>query len=92
MKKEARNVDPIPDEFSSYEEAADFWDTHDTTDYPEAFEDPPVELQVDLRERHYEVEIEENVFKVLREKARNSGVSVGNLVNDLLRQQLAISS
>ena len=41
MRKEANKVDPIPDEFSSYEEAAEFWDTHDTTDYPDAFEDQP---------------------------------------------------
>ena len=30
-------IDPIPEEFASYEEAAEFWDTHDTTDYPDAF-------------------------------------------------------
>jgi hypothetical protein len=29
-----RYVDPIPDKFSSYEEAAEFWDTYDTADYP----------------------------------------------------------
>jgi CopG antitoxin of type II toxin-antitoxin system len=30
-------IDPIPEEFGSYEEAAEFWDTHDTSDYPENF-------------------------------------------------------
>lgn len=30
--------DPLPEEFSSYEEAGRFWDTHDSTAYPEAFE------------------------------------------------------
>ncbi|MBI4641089.1 MAG: hypothetical protein HY731_10360, partial [Candidatus Tectomicrobia bacterium] len=37
MMPKKKRVDPIPEEFSSEEEAAEFWDTHDTTDYPEAF-------------------------------------------------------
>ena len=32
-----KHIDPIPDEFASYEEAGEFWDTHATTDYPENF-------------------------------------------------------
>ena len=30
-----KRIDPIPDEFASYEEAGEFWDTHAITDYPE---------------------------------------------------------
>lgn len=51
-----KQIDPIPDEFSSYEEAAEFWDTHDTTDYPDAFR--TLEVKSELRQRHYEVEID----------------------------------
>jgi predicted phosphatase len=86
-KKE--HIDPIPDEFESYEEAAEFWDTHDTTDYPEAFR--TVEAVTELRSRHYEVEIEEEVVKKLQTQARQQGVTVGRLASDLLRQQLAAS-
>jgi hypothetical protein len=32
-----KQIDPIPDEFRSYEEAGEFWDTHDTTDYSRIF-------------------------------------------------------
>lgn len=32
-----RDVDPIPEDFGSYEKAAEFWDAHDTTDCPDAF-------------------------------------------------------
>ena len=32
-----RQIDRIPDEFASYEEAGEFWDTHDTTDYSHIF-------------------------------------------------------
>lgn len=38
--------DPLPEEFRSYEEAAEFWDTHDTTDYADDFE--TVDAQVDF--------------------------------------------
>ncbi len=51
------HVDPIPKEFASYEKAAEFWNTHDTTDYPDAF--LTVEAVIEFRERYYEVEIDE---------------------------------
>ena len=89
---EKRDVDPLPEEFSSYEEAADFWDEHDTTDYPEAFAGEPVEVQAAFRRHHFEVEVDEDVFGTVRERARETGVSVRRLVSDLLRQQLAVSS
>jgi len=33
--RKTKHTDPIPDEFASYEEAGQFWDTHAITDYPE---------------------------------------------------------
>lgn len=45
MSDKRKQVDPIPEEFASYEEAAEFWDTHDTTDYPESFETVSVEAE-----------------------------------------------
>ncbi len=87
-----RDVDPLPDEFSSYEEAAEFWDTHDTTDYPDAFAEEPVEVHAAFQRRHFEVEIDEDVFGALRARARQAGISVRRLVSDLLRQQLTASA
>ena len=80
-----KGVDPIPEEFDTYEEAAEFWDTHDTTDYPGAFR--TVEVESEFRSRHYEVELEE-VIRKLRAQARQRGVSVSQLASDLLREQL----
>ena len=81
-----KGVDPIPEEFDTYEEAAEFWDTHDTTDYPGAFH--TVEVESELRSRHYEVELEEEVIRKLRAQARQRGVTVSRLASDLLREQL----
>lgn len=86
MRKQ-KQIDPIPDEFSSYEEAAEFWDSHDTTDYPDAFR--TVEVKSELRRRRHEVEIDSDVMKKLRARARRKRVSPGNLASDLLRQQLS---
>jgi aryl-alcohol dehydrogenase-like predicted oxidoreductase len=79
-----KDVDPIPEEFDSYEEAAEFWDTHDTTDYPDAFR--TVEVESGFRGRHYEVELEEEVIRKLRAQARQKGVTVSRLAIDLLRE------
>jgi predicted phosphatase len=84
-----KEVDPIPEEFGSYEEAAEFWDTHDTTDYPDAFR--TVNVSTEFRSRHYEVELEPDVASELRSRARRRGVRPGSLASDLLRKQLGSS-
>ena len=81
-----KQIDSIPDEFANYEEAAEFWDTHDTTDYPEAFR--TIHMDSELRQRHYEVEVDADVIKKLREIARRKGVPSSQLANELLRQHL----
>jgi predicted HicB family RNase H-like nuclease len=81
-----KHIDPTPENFKSYEEAAEFWDTHDTTDYLDEFR--TVEVTTELRARHFEVEIEEDVLKALEDKAKQQGVSIGHLASELLRQQL----
>lgn len=91
MPNSGKRVDPLPDEFASYEEAAAFWDTHDTTDYPEAFQTVEVE-EVVLRQRRYEVEIDEDVLRLLREQARQRDIPLSRLASDLLRQQLLPTS
>lgn len=51
-----RHLDPIPEEFPSYEAAAKFWEEHDTTDYPDAFR--TVKATTRLRRRYYKIEAE----------------------------------
>ena len=87
MPNSGKRVDPIPNEFATYEDAAAFWDTHDTTDYPDAFQTVEVE-EVALRQRRYEVEIDEDVLRMLQEQARKRALPISRLASDLLRQQL----
>ena len=81
-----KGADPIPEAFSSYEEAVEFWDTHDTTDYPDTFRN--VEVVTKFRARHFEIEIDGDVAQALRAQARRTGVTVSRLASDLLRQKL----
>jgi hypothetical protein len=85
MSKKEKRVDPIPDEFASYEEAAKFWDTHDTADYPDSFE--TVSVHADLQRRHFEVEVDEDLIKVLAPRAHERGIAVSRLVNEMLREK-----
>ena len=90
MSKKGKHINPIPEEFSSYEEAAEFWDTHNTTDYPDAFKD--VQVHAEFRNRRYEVEVDEDVMKALRKQAQKLGVSTSRLASDLLRRQISTAS
>ncbi len=87
MTNRKKAVDPIPKEFDSYEQAAEFWETHDTTDYLDDFEIIPYESS--FQGRQFEIEIPEELVKTLRQKARQRGVTVNELATTLLRQQIA---
>ena len=87
MKDKRKKVKPIPEEFASYEESAEFWDTHDTTDYPDAFQ--TVDVEAEFRKRHYEIEVEEDIIKVLKERSKKLGISISRLASHMLRKQIS---
>ena len=83
------HVEPIPEDFGSYEGAARFWESHDTMDYPDAFR--TVKVVGVLRNRHYEIPVAPDLVRELQARARKKRVSLGHLANDLLRQRLRTS-
>ena len=87
MTNKPKVIDPIPEEFASYEEAAEFWDTHDTTDYLDSFE--TVSVQSELKSRRFEVEIDADLMPALSKQAHNRGIKVSHLVSDLLREKVS---
>jgi predicted HicB family RNase H-like nuclease len=86
MSDKQKQIDPIPEEFAGYEEAAEFWDTHDTTDYLDNFE--TVAVETELKRRRYEVEIDEELMKVLTEQAQKRGIAVSQLVSEVLKEKI----
>lgn len=85
-----KRVEPTPQHFESYEAAAEFWDTHDTTDYLDEFR--TVEVTTELRARHFEIEIDEAIARDLHAQAKTKGIKVGELASRLLRQQLDVAA
>ena len=90
MPNKPKAIDPIPEEFASYEEAAEFWDTHDTTDYLDSFE--TVSVQAELKSRRYEIEIDADLMPALSKQAKGRGVKVSNLVSEFLREKIRPAS
>jgi DNA-nicking Smr family endonuclease len=82
MTDKQKAIDPIPEEFASYEEASEFWDTHDTTDYLDNFE--TVSMQAELKSRRYEIEIDADLMLVLSKQAHS------RLVSELLREKVSL--
>lgn len=87
MNDKKKQIDLLPEEFESYEEAAEFWDNHDTTDYSDEFE--TVKAEVSLKRRRYEVEIDADLMPALAEQAHKRGVAVKSLVSEYLREKLS---
>jgi predicted HicB family RNase H-like nuclease len=86
MTDNVKIIDEIPENFSSVEEAINFWDTHDTTDYLDNFE--TVTIETELQRRHFEIEIDEDLIPILSQKAQQKGMSARELVNHWLKEKL----
>ncbi len=87
MRNTDKPIDPLPEEFKSPEEAAEFWDTHSITDYEESLQ--AVDIDVDIQRRHFEIEVDEESFLALRETARKQRKPVKQLASEILKQKLA---
>lgn len=77
----------IPD-FKSYDEMADFWDTHSLADYWEQTE-PVEKLEISKQaRRRYLVSVDRELLERAQRIARIRGLSTESLVNLLLDQRL----
>ena len=72
----------------SYEEIGEFWNTHDTADFAEQFEEVTVEVRAP---RHRRVPIESDIYESIRAEATRRGVSAETLINLLLSEHLVRS-
>ena len=72
-------------EMNSYEEIAEFWDTHSLADYWDQTEGADFEVSPDAR-RRYLVAVDPELLKRAQKLARMRGLSTESLVNLLLEQ------
>lgn len=77
--KTRKSRDPLPEHFDSLEEAAEFWDTHDSADYEEYMKD--VECEFDIKRRTYLVSLDGRLYRKVQAIAQKEGVPAETLVN-----------
>ena len=86
MGNKKRAIDQLPDSFSSEEAAGDFWDTHSATDYIEYLE--PADDVIEIKQRVFEIQVSEDLFRKLQEQADSSHRSMPKVVDEILRKEL----
>jgi len=90
MQKNNKKRDPIPEHFKSIEEAAEFWDSHDLTDYWELTRE--VNFDVDIQRHVFLTVLEPELAKKLVARAREQGISTETLINVWLTEKLAATA
>ncbi|MBM3240422.1 hypothetical protein FJZ31_29415 [Candidatus Poribacteria bacterium] len=78
--------DFIPETFASYEEAAEFWDEHDLTDYEDMLKRG--EFEVEITKYPQSVELDEDIAQKFYEVAKWKDILVQILVNQWIRERL----
>ena len=63
-----KNLDQIPQQFATIEEAGEFWDRHDLADYWDLTEE--AEFEVDLQRHRYLVAVDPDLAKELAAEAQ----------------------
>lgn len=86
MKKQPEKKPGIP-EFSSYEEEAKFWDSHDTADYEQEFTPVRVKFAKNLSEG-ITIRLDPGTLNVLRAIAHERGIGPTTLARMWILEQL----
>jgi predicted DNA binding CopG/RHH family protein len=90
MAKSKKKRDPLPEQFSSAEEAGEFWDTHSGADYEEYMQE--AHFEVDLKRSVKEVRIADHVLREVRKIAHRQGLTAETLINLWLQEKVAASA
>jgi vacuolar-type H+-ATPase subunit C/Vma6 len=83
----AKDRDPIPEHFSSAEEAGEFWDAHSADDHWDEME--TVEMEFDIQKRVFMVPVDGQVYHRIKQQAETEHRSVEQVVQALLERELA---
>lgn len=87
MVENKTTKDPLPETFATFEEMADFWDTHDVTDYEEFL--TPVDVDVAAHPSHqYVITLSDTLDATLRKVQQKEGVPLNTLINLWVQEKL----
>ena len=84
--KTTKRSDPLPEHFGSLEEAAEFWDTHDSGDYEEYFKD--VECKFDIKKRTHLISMDGSLYDEVRAVAKKKRIPADKLVSRWIKEKL----
>ncbi|MFH0794989.1 MAG: CopG family antitoxin [bacterium] len=82
MKKNRSSISDA----ASYEEIAEFWDTHDLMDFSDKLKE--ISFDVDLQSRKTYFALDQALSDRVRKLARRRGISAGTLVNLWVQEKL----
>ena len=80
-----KHRDPLPKHFKSIDEAAEFWDTHDSADYNEYFS--PVDVEVAIKRTH-SISIDGKLFNKVRSIAKKKRIPADKLVKRWIEEKV----
>lgn len=80
------NKNKLPDSFATEQDAGEFWDNHSLADYTDYLEDS--DDKIEIKNRVFEVQIAEDVFRKLRQEAKSSHESLPKVIDQILRKEL----
>ena len=78
-------IDEIPENFESYKTAAEFWDTHDVSDYLDLTEEVS---NVNIKFKRKYFRIEPGITAKLSKIACDKGISIETLIKLWLQKKL----
>lgn len=78
--------DAVPEAFETLEQAAEFWETRDLTEYEDIWQ--PVEIQVRLNPSTVIVNLEPHLAERVSAFAQSQHISTESLVNRVLEEYL----
>ena len=78
---------PIPEHFSSAEEAGAFWDTHSAADYWDEMEED--EMEFDLQEHIFLVPVVDRIYYRIKQQAEMERRPLKEMIGIILERELA---
>jgi hypothetical protein len=86
MQRSKKIKEPIPEEFTTLKEAAEFWDKHDLTDYWKFTKEVEGDIKIPPTPRY--VPLEKEISEFITEIAKKEHISPETLVNLWLKERL----
>jgi hypothetical protein len=86
MQRSKKIKEPIPEEFTTLKEAAEFWDKHDLTDYWKFIKEVESDIKVPSTPRY--VPLEKEISEFITKIAKKEHISPETLVNLWLKERL----